>query len=798
MDALNPFKTAGWKRAARVNCAILIAFSIAMLVLTATVSSYGFQTALFSYSGSCDGGSVKNINLALQLLINVVSTLVREEVDRAHTIGSWLNIGVSSIYNVFRLSKFKSWCWVLLALSSVPFHLLFNSAVFRTEFRGADFHLTIATEDFVNGALYFAPGASLLFPGIYPPNTTKENHCYHPAEFGLPVSFSEYVDQNSSTLREISAIVTEAKQWVRLDVDDCRRVYTSCGGLTKYGNVILVVNKPGGWIRDDMWKLQDSESQFWNQYIPPTQPNNLVFDAQCSVQTSFNTNAPGDCMNDCSGALGTWSFDADPLPDWKHYKFFNGSELTTTDSEGCSLHHMASELQPSALDISIDYCLAKPLDSICQNGVSPIILLIITIFVFTKTLIALLVTTVLSHTRQAPLVTLGDAIESFIKKPDAVTIGYCAMGHEEIRKAFKSNSSPTSPEARPWQGLRKPWASAIPRSNWVMSYLLIISGIGVCVGLFIMAVLTAKFNGSSITRGGFSPSNDSPIIPVGFALLNSVMLANTPQLLLTFCYFAYNNLFTHLHLSREWVRFAYGYFPLRVTEPRGQQLSTYRLQLPYRYSLSLMIISIFLHWILANTIFVLVSTGGYYGYDRRLSDPSLPTDTAVLLGYSSTALLEFMILAIVLALIPPILGFLKRLPPNIVTPGCNSLALSAACHVSGLLYAVKKAYLPDDVALSAPSPCSFQSFGKRQYSRDVKYELLDESDRTMSFDDVELEKSDESLFDELSQSKLRWGVIRMPKEWYTQYDYDPASVKHLGFGTVEDGVAAPLWGHLYA
>ncbi len=71
--------------------------------------------------------------------------------------------------------------------------------------------------------------------------------------------------------------------------------------------------------------------------------------------------------------------------------------------------------------------------------------------------------------------------------------------------------------------------------------------------------------------------------------INSVLLANSPQLLLTFCYFTvnlplelshlvmdadrmfvrqYNNIFTHLHSAREWAQFGYGFFPLRVTNPK--------------------------------------------------------------------------------------------------------------------------------------------------------------------------------------------------------------------------------------
>lgn len=40
------------------------------------------------------------------------------------------------------------------------------------------------------------------------------------------------------------------------------------------------------------------------------------------------------------------------------------------------------------------------------------------------------------------------------------------------------------------------------------------------------------------------------------------------------------------------------------------QYSTYRLQLPYKYSIPLILMSIFLHWLLSNTLYLFISEGG--------------------------------------------------------------------------------------------------------------------------------------------------------------------------------------------
>lgn len=45
---------------------------------------------------------------------------------------------------------------------------------------------------------------------------------------------------------------------------------------------------------------------------------------------------------------------------------------------------------------------------------------------------------------------------------------------------------------------------------------------------------------------------------------------------------------------------------------RGQQIGTYRLQLPYRYSILLIILSAVMHFLLSESSFVVLFTDGMY------------------------------------------------------------------------------------------------------------------------------------------------------------------------------------------
>ena len=53
---------------------------------------------------------------------------------------------------------------------------------------------------------------------------------------------------------------------------------------------------------------------------------------------------------------------------------------------------------------------------------------------------------------------------------------------------------------------------------------------------------------------------------------------------------------------------------------------------------------------------------------------------------------------------------------------------------------------------------------------------------------------------ELSKSKVKWGVVKMPLEFYEQVsgDLDVIAVGHLSFGVETDHVQGPVHGNWYS
>lgn len=70
------------------------------------------------------------------------------------------------------------------------------------------------------------------------------------------------------------------------------------------------------------------------------------------------------------------------------------------------------------------------------------------------------------------------------------------------------------------------------------------------------------------SHGSFLEGDRNAFAETKFTFTQGVLAANSPQLLLSFFYLAYNSLFTRLQMAREWFHFANEYRPLRVTDPK--------------------------------------------------------------------------------------------------------------------------------------------------------------------------------------------------------------------------------------
>lgn len=217
--------------------------------------------------------------------------------------------------------------------------------------------------------------------------------------------------------------------------------------------------------------------------------------------------------------------------------------------------------------------------------------------------------------------------------------------------------------------------------RWLVTTLL--CGSTLVVALTLLGVCLVKIENSSIGylndfSLGFGATNTEAMIRVGEdrSIVANALIANTPQLLLSLWYFAYNSLWTSMLLADEWSGYAKVRKPLRVTSPTGKQRSTYRLQLPYRYSIPLLITSGTLHWLVSQSIF-LVSLSAY-SFDDIVDLDS--TATGVSCGFSPIALLTTILVGFSALALSVANGFRRYKNNGMPLDASCSAVISAACH----------------------------------------------------------------------------------------------------------------------
>lgn len=164
------------------------------------------------------------------------------------------------------------------------------------------------------------------------------------------------------------------------------------------------------------------------------------------------------------------------------------------------------------------------------------------------------------------------------------------------------------------------------------------------------------------------------------AVVSSVLVANSPQLLLSFLYFAVNTFLTSMSLANEWSHFSVSHAEkqqpraLRTSNPVGQQRGTHFLQLPFRFAIPLGVVATLLHWLISQSIFLVAISR--YSADGTLQNPfQLAT-----CGFSPIGMVFVVICGIVMLFC--LLGIsLIKLDGSIPIVSSCSAAISAACHL---------------------------------------------------------------------------------------------------------------------
>ncbi|KAH8798764.1 hypothetical protein DL96DRAFT_1539440 [Flagelloscypha sp. PMI_526] len=421
----------------------------------------------------------------------------------------------------------------------------------------------------------------------------------------------------------LASIQANASQFQRLDNRDCITAYTQ-RILADRSNVILVASNT---------------------------PQDDAFAAR------FNNR----CQNPNADII-------QPATEVKYYEFPTNCSTLYRD-----IRDNASRWAVSGFNI--DHCLSQTPESQCSFNAAISLLVVVIVFNVFK-IVAMVYT--LSALQDKPLITIGDAVESFLVRRDSSTTGKHLLTAEKVRDGdiLSTKNSESLEDPLRSNNMQLRWWRSASKARWSVALIICIITI---VSLLIFAIYNVKLAGIDTIQevlelglGTIDPRTliHSWAIPTtgDGATILSILVANSPQLILSFIYLIFNTLFTTMSLAVEWSNYSRQSRTLRVSHRKGEQRSTYFLQIPYRLGIPVMIFSMVLHWLISQSIFL-----------AKIDDNDIELDRISTCGYSVVGMIATLIAGVILAVFAIILGS-RKLPPGMPLVGSCSLAIAAACH----------------------------------------------------------------------------------------------------------------------
>lgn len=238
--------------------------------------------------------------------------------------------------------------------------------------------------------------------------------------------------------------VMQSGKYEKLSNEECIREYAK-NLIQERGNVILIIERP----------------QSCSDFLQLPSNNVCVNSTTTSLYAAFNY---------------TVFFEAhfNPVKNWYHWIC---TQQSTYQSDASDIPYLCSDghwrdLAEEAEDWKVygqkvQYCMSRRLPSQCRLQVNINLIGVVVAFNVIK-LVIIVMMAVSDIINQNPLVTIGDAIASFIERPDTRTEGMCLRSATEILASDETQVLPAV-EYRPH---KKRWAAAVSSRRWRVAILM--------------------------------------------------------------------------------------------------------------------------------------------------------------------------------------------------------------------------------------------------------------------------------------------------------------------------------------
>lgn len=312
--------------------------------------------------------------------------------------------------------------WILLAISSIPLHLFYNSAVFST-LSARQYNLFTVSPNLAAGEFFNTSGVPPTWnddgDGYLPWNYTEildmqsPNHSRRSIEYlsdrwtHEPFSQPALVNYGSHLLHEVK----NQSVWQRLENAECIKQYGQ-EFVSSRGDLLVVSHALNDSFSIKWLGLETANAESVSQYVwmcdrYPEGQFGLIWQ-QCHLSAILQNAAD-------------WTIRSDNIIEGLVW----------------APHLVGSRADP------VDYCLSRRVEERCRLQFSPMLLIMVIICNAIK---AACMCLMIYQPDSEPLVTLGDALASFLDEPDPTTQGNCTA----TKTHFMS---------RTWTKEPKPWVT---------------------------------------------------------------------------------------------------------------------------------------------------------------------------------------------------------------------------------------------------------------------------------------------------------------------------------------------------
>lgn len=435
------------------------------------------------YEGSC--AKTRNLNVWIHLLINILSTLLlaasnycmqvlsapsRKELAQAHAQRYWLQIGVPSFRNLRRIGRDRTILWMLLLLSSMPLHLMFNSVVF-TSLQANNYAVIPTTEEWLHGGHY---------------DTSSFIDINSRGSEDIAEDMDSYTPNLNDTIT--AGIGRILNRYKRVSTEDCFNKYNS-HYMSDAGNVYLIQDGPTVWRNLSSWypefnryteypKSDGRSANFtWinlNQPPPWTETKDSLWGMLNASTQKWKYSDQNRAARYITASLETRfpiisSPDVYPSNGWRCPSH---APLNCSVENEFEVPRNRSQWEP--FERPVKSCVIEEVAEFCKLRFSfPIALAVIVSNIIKAFCMALLL---FGYRNHAAVVTMGDAVAHFLEQPDPETRGRCLQSRQllETQWYWESAHGVRKDEMEITPGKFKPkchrWAKAPPPGRWFLTY----------------------------------------------------------------------------------------------------------------------------------------------------------------------------------------------------------------------------------------------------------------------------------------------------------------------------------------